>query len=1692
MLSAWSSWGAIPDIFDSSKTSWESERAELRELLTDEQWRAAELTTLNAHFTQPAIVNAMWTTMRDLGVEDARVLEPGCGSGNFIGLAPEGMAVTGVELDPTTARIAAHLYPDAEVRAESFADTLIAPGMWGAAIGNVPFSSVKLVDPAWNPGPRFAMHNHFLRKSMAGLHTGGIGVMMTSMWSMDARNPAFRAEFSKEADLLGAVRLPAGAHQRTAGTDAVTDILVFRKRDEGEEASSVTREWVTTSPVQLESANGDPVEVEINDYFLNRPDHVLGRLGIGGQFQRQTVIADADNDTMVERLSERLSTISAAAIEDGLVYRPAQPGTASTSVARPVSEDVWDGTVVSTEDGIARVYSGELVTHEVAKKHLSEVRSLIELRDRAVSLVRLQLETSADTDDMLTVRQEALDAWRQHVQRFGPINRYTERWTTRTRIDDATGEREKIREPVRRRPAAALAMKSDPMWALTTALEKFNDETQTAEPAEILVGRTVYPDRPLLGADTAEEALTLSVEQVGRADLDRIASLLGTDRDTARAELDELVFDDPSTGGLVPRTDYLSGNVRTKLEVARSAHEEEPERGYDRNVAALEAVIPEDVPMEDIDAMIGAVWIPEADHRDFFVELTGDADVTIRCAGPGVWHVKPGTGARQSIRAISEWGTERKPAHDLYRAMLTGASIQVFDEHKDSSGTTRTLNTVETEAAREKAEAIAERFGEWVWEDPSRADRLHREYQHRFNSLVMRDYSEDGERLTLPGLAKDFIPHPHQRTAVARIVGEPSVGLFHEVGAGKTAALVMGMTELKRRGLISKPVVVVPGHMLEQFSREWSELYPNARLLSAGSDDLRGGSDGSWRSRFAAQVATNDWDGIIMTAAAFEKIGVSEATRSAYIDSQLADMRQAWETMRADEDFEGTRSFKSMQTKMKGEEEKLKQLLPEKHTGGLTFEELGIDYIALDEAHMVKNLHTLSGIPGAEITGSKRAQDMHMKVDYLRGTYGTRVATFATGTPIPNAITEAHVMMRFLRPDLLEDSQTQSFDAWANTFGEQVARIERDAGGRMKQKTRLAKFKNVPEMLAVWHQFADTALTEDLNLDLPEVAPNTDGERRPEMVVIPRSDELGTYMTELTSRLDRLSGRARAGEDNHLSVYTDGKRAALDLRLVDREAGSPNKVDVIGDRIAAIWRETRNREYPVPGTDEMSPNRGGLQLVFCDTSTPNADRWDFYSQLRSDLVTKHRMDRERVAFIHEATNDEQKAAVFRRAREGDLDVLIGSSELMGTGANIQLRAVALHHADCPWRPAELTQREGRILRQGNANAEVEVIRYATEESFDSTMWDTIFRKAAATAQVMRSDFDVRDLEDPGDLAIDAQQLMAAASGNPLVMRKVELDTQVQKLSRRERGHERGQSALRFRKAQAEKNIAHLEKELPKVDAAVERLVDTTGEKFHASIGGREYTKRGEANVALVEQVRTAIRNAGLDRQEADGLGMIGGQPISADWDQHRYSESAQIRFRLGECRLTAMEVSVPFRTTFAAPLSDVPNVVNLLENRIRAIPETAERLRERLAEHHSERDAAVSGLERPFKHREELDRARQELVEVERSLTETNRAPDTAADEDRPVETAGRDTERERLLAWIRARYEAVRQDPTPDAAEEFYAACGEVGISARDVHDALKNQRSPRHEKSAVNVGNVAPLSIPGASAQVDDRGLS
>lgn len=1562
ILSRWASWGAVPEVFDDRQSRYRSERELLLELVGQDGYQAARRSTLNGHYTHPLIADAIWRLARRLSYRDGRVLEPGCGAGVFIGHAPRGATVVGVELDPTSAAVAAALYPDATIHAESFADVALEEGSFELVIGNVPFGDLTLHDPRHNRG-RHSIHNHFLVKSLALLKPGGLLLTLTSRFTLDSRGAGARREMHELADLIAAVRLPSGAHSRAAGTEVVTDLIVLRRR--AGEAPPEPPSWLDTTTVSI-----DGEQLTINRYFAERPDHVAGTLSVTSTGYGADLAVSGDAGA--EAVAARITAIAATHQGDPPPTINTDPASDTAAPAEAAALDIdvepfeadlceqWDGHILTlTDGGFAEIVNGRAQPLPVPKTAGREMRLLLELRDLAGNLLSEEAATVADSARLDQRRGQLRELYQRYRRTYGPINRYRTHPTGRT--DPDTGE-----AIVRRTyPRTVRVLMGDPLGPLVLSLETFDDDTQTATEADLLQRRVLRDRARITSVAAPEDALAVCYDQLGRVDLDTVARLLGLAAEQARGALGELVYDDPDSGQLLAAAEYLSGNIAIKLARAREAAASDSR--FDANVAALESVLPLPLGADEVDAKMGAVWISDTVHQQFLSELLDDPGAIVEYGGGNIWAVQ----ARgDGTLALSEWGTQRMPAAAIALALLQQKPIVVKDREPYTDR--YIVNPDETAAAQEKAAAMQDRFGEWCWEDPERAGVLLAEYNTRFNSLVLRDYSPLGEALTLPGLTEPFVPSVHQRTAVARMISEPAVGLFHEVGAGKTAAMVIAAHEMRRLGLVSKPAVVVPNHMLEQFAREWLQLYPRAKVLAAGTDDLAKDN----RRRFIARAVANDWDGIILTRSAFERLAVSADVQRAYLERELNAVRAQLDAQNS----RGSRlTVKKLEKLVARAEAALERRLDTIVDVGLTFEDSGIDYLFLDEAHAYKNLATISNIPGAAIPGSKRATDLHMKLDLLRRTRGGRLATFATATPIANSITEAHVMCRFLCPEMLEAAGVDHFDAWAATFGETVTQMEMavTAGGTYRLKTRFARFQNVPEMLRLWHLAADVKTAEDLQLPAPPLKPRPDGEQLPEAVVVPASPQLTAYLQELGERAEEVKrGLVSPEEDNMLKISTDGRKAALDMRLVGDRAPADGvcKLAFVADNIARIHKITRNVAYRVPGSEVRHPTLGSLQLVFCDLSTPDPGHWNAYHELRRLLIQRG-VAGETVRFIHEAKNDREKARLFEACRSGQVAVIIGSTEKMGVGTNIQARAIASHEIDCAWRPADISQRGGRILRQGNQNSGVKIYRYVVEGSFDAYMWQTVERKARFIAQVMRGRLDIRSIEDIGDNTLSFAEVKALAAGDTLILEQAQLSSELTRLQRLQRAHRNNQAALQVRVSSLTDRLERSARDLAAIDAAIAGRRDTRGDKFQMTLGATTFTKRAEAAAALGELIGE-LRPG----QEARGVGQLGNLDVS-------------VLVRYGSLR-DGCDVLVGFdgvpcdaaRATLDIAREQPGKFIRTLESRLIGLDALRVKTVAERTAGQTERQRAQDAIGATFKHADTLQKVRGQLAAVEAEL----------------------------------------------------------------------------------------------------------
>lgn len=1417
-------WGATPELFDPSSTKYQADRDALQEMWGDQEWSAARRTVLNAHYTHTGYVTAMWEAADRLGVPaNAQVLEPGCGTGNFIGQARPGQQVTGIELDPTTAGVASLLNPTARIRNESFGDTFLDHDGYDLAIGNVPFAQTRLYDPAYNEA-KLSLHNHFITKSLRQTKPGGIVMVMSSRWTMDGKSERARREISKHGELLGAVRMPAGAHGEIAGTDAMIDVLVFRRHLAGAPATDPS--WLQT--VDVDGAAGT---VPMNSYFEDHPDMVLGATNTrSGRFGPELTVtaADVSAETIAPLLQRSLTRIVDDAIANGRTWQAAGQVVAERPVARVVQDPDLVIGHISIDDETGFLTQVGLEGPEpvvVPKNAVRELTHLVRLRDAAVTLLEAEASTREDTPEISAHRGALNDVYNQYTAAYGPLNRVS------VTVQERAGKDPSI---IRRYPAAMRALRQDPHFATVVALERYNEDTGEARKATIFTERVVGAVMEVRRADSPEDAIRISLDRVGHVDVPLVAELLDVDEADVPDQLGNLVYLSPEDSTTyIPAGEFLSGNVRQKRKVVRELAA--ADATFQRHLDDIEKVIPAELGPAEIDVKFGAGWVP-ADDVSTFLEHELKKEVKAIERIDGEWKFKiVGTPADS---AEGKWAVQGD--HKMLRSLevfdrvMNGKSMEVT-YRPDKDGPTF-VDQVATETLQERAGELHEAFQDWLWQDAERITRLQERYNDLYNGIVLRSY--DGISLTFPGKAATFTPRPHQHAAVARMLSEPSTGLFHEVGAGKTAEMVLGVMELRRLGMVQKPAIIVPNQMLEQFTREFKQIYPRAKVLAAGSGDIATSGTKNGRRLFVARAQTGDWDAVILTHSAFERIGLG-AAKEVYAQERLDEMQQILDAKL--ESSLSEKSVKRLEGDLAKAQERLKAMVDLPQDEGVSWEETGIDYLCIDEAHKFKNLTVISKVGDlGKPNGSNRATDLDMKLWYYRDHLKqSRVATLATATPLPNSMIEMFVMMRYMRPDLLKEAQVFSADDWARQFTEQVTAVEaKPDGGGFQVKTRTTKFRNVPELLRMWHVPGDVKTQADLNLPVPQLVVNRDGNRAPEMIVVPATAAQEAGMADLIVRGDDVrNGRVEPTEDNMLKITSNGRALALDARLMDEpgpEEHEVTKLDVVARTVFQHWDENKDREY-LDEWGEVSPTPGSLQIVFADLGTPAADgRWDAYNELRDQLVARG-VPASQIRFIHEAANDQAKAELFQQARDGRVQVLIGSTEKMGVGTNVQARAIALHHIDAPWRPADVTQREGREIRQGNQNDEVHLYRYATEGSFDAYMWGTLARKAAFIEQVLSGRLDVREVDNSTEMALQFAEMQAITAGDMRILEVANLRNETQKLGRQQRGHLRKIGSIEARRAMLEQQAKNLQHDLTAMEKLVPNVVDTRGDAFAGKV-----------------------------------------------------------------------------------------------------------------------------------------------------------------------------------------------------------------------------------------------------------------
>lgn len=1601
-LAQYSGWGHSPQVFDEARADWAKARGEVQALLEPEAFEAARRTVLNAHYTSHEVIEAVWQGVRDLGFTGGRVLEPGCGIGNFIGTMPRDLAgstrLIGVELDRTTAAIARHLYPEAEIRAEGFEKTRLPPGNFDLAIGNVPFGKFALHDPVHNKAGH-SIHNHFIVKALDLAKPGAVVALITSRFTLDARTPSARRDMAEQADLLGAIRLPETAFRANAGTDAVTDLLILRKRRPGEEP--LDQSWLATGEAPEATTGAGTVPIPINRIFLDHPTWVLGTLVVErGMYNANTLTVKPRPGALGRQIAEAMAEIVEHARAQNRTWAPlAQPSPATTTVtaSEPAPERLKEGAFFVGTGGqvfISRYGNAEPLT--LSDTDREEVTALIALRDTVADLLDLQSrDDAAPPLAGQSAETEAVPSWSEtqlrlnrvydaYVARYGPINRFQ----LVSRGVDEDGE-----ETVVRRTPRFGGFRRDPDFASVIALEAFDDETQTAEKAPIFSRRVLNARREVRGADDAPGALLAVLERTGRVDLTAMADLLGAEEAQVIAELKGAIYRDPETQTWVTADAYLSGNVRRKLHLAEDAATANPD--YRKNVAALRRVQPRDLTPREITAHLGAPWIPPADIEAFANHLLNTERIRVSFIPLlNAWTVEAPREVARSVVARTQWGTRRRDAVTLLEDALNGRASEVTDIVPDpNSGERRIRNPRETMAAGAKRQAIADTFSTWLWQDPERADRLAAAYNETFNHTVLRSF--DGSHLRLPGLSATLTPRPHQRNVAWRVVQDGNTLMAHTVGAGKTLASIIAAMEEKRLGLVNKPAFVVPNHMLEQFAREFKQAYPRARLLIADKDAVSPDA----RKTFVARSAFGDWDAVLFTHNSFSKLPVSPAAQSAFIRSQLADLEAALRAAAAAND-EPSPAVKTLERAKLKLEERLTELAATDHKDdGLCFEQTGIDRLYVDEIHLHKNLWFATRRPGVSVAASQRAQDLYLKKELLEARTPGRSLVGLTGTPIANRVAEMHVMQMFFDAGGMRTRGIAHFDAWAATYGEDVTAVElAPDGASYRLSTRFARYVNVPELLTHFRQFTDVQTTDMLNLPVPALRGG-----KPQVISVPASALQKAYIEEIKDRIERIRERkVDPTEDNMLKVTSDGRKCAADPRLLGLPAASDGgKAAVVGAEVARIYHETKTFEYPIAGSTRPSPNRGALQVVFCDLGTPKPDAFNLYDAITEAAVAQG-VPRDRIRMIHDSPTDDDKARLFRDCRAGRVSVLIGSTEKMGVGTNIQDRLYALHDVDCPWRPVDIEQRHGRILRQGNLHRDldipVEIIIYGTEATFDVYMWQTAERKSRFIAQVMKGDLETREIEDIDGAALTCAEAKAILTGNPILMEKAGVDAEVAKLERAWRSHEEDQQHLKRNLATARATIedrtrrilaleaAIAARHLPADEASTNPALALTVPGFAAAAwDGADHqlaTIERAAGKALID----ALRQEGMAaRSTARGhhrtaIGQFAGFPL--EFETGGVLGQTVIRMRLDSPAPIAIDVCLERLGKTPTGIAQL----NALWSEVRDLPASLQLVRAELAEARRTLDQASAVIGRPFEAIDRLEALRTRQAEIAAQL----------------------------------------------------------------------------------------------------------
>ena len=1516
ILSKYVGWGGLPQAFDEKDSSWSNEYSILKNLLDEKEYSQARESTLTAFYTPPVVIRSMYKALENMGLKTGNILEPSCGVGNFIGMLPDSLEdckLYGVELDSISGRIARQLYQKSTVAVQGYEDTNLPNSFFDVAVGNVPFGDFKVLDKKYDKH-KFLIHDYFFAKTLDKVRPGGVIAFITSKGTLDKENPSVRKYIAQRADLLGAIRLPNNTFKANAGTEVTSDIIFLQKRDS---ITDIEPDWVYLG----ENDDG----IKMNQYFIDNPEMILGNMEmISTRFGYDSACI-SDGENLGDKLERAISNIHAEVKE----YELDDIGEEDNSIEADLTVRNFSYTLI--DDKIYFRENSRMYPQELAMTTENRVKGLIEIRDCVRTLLEYQTEDYPDED----IKREQVK-----------LNQLYDRFTKKYGLINSRGNNS--------------AFSNDSSYYLLCSLEILDENGNLARKADMFTKRTIKPKTEITSVDNANDALIVSLSEKARVDITFMQKLCNMDMDKMLKDLEGEIFNVPEYGEpnhWVTADEYLSGNVREKLKIAE--HFAETDERFNVNVKYLKEVQPKDLNASEISVRLGSTWIPPEDIKVFIEYLLNPSNYA--CQNINVhyneatseWWIEGKNYDKYNIKATNTYGTGRASAYKIIEDSLNLKDTRIYDYYEDENGKrVAELNKKETAIAQAKQEQIKLAFEEWIWKDPERRERLTKFYNERFNSIRPREY--DGSHISFDGMNPEITLRKHQVNAIARILYGGNTLLAHEVGAGKTFEMVAAAMESKRLGLCNKSLFVVPNHIVEQFGQEFLQLYPSANVLVTTKKDFETAN----RKKFCSRIATGDYDAIIISHSQFEKIPMSVERQVTIIQKQIEDITLGIQDLKNNN---GERfSIKQMEKTKKSLETRLAKLNDTSRKDDVvTFEELGVDRIFVDEAHYYKNLFLytkMRNVGGIAQTEAQKSSDLFMKCRYLDELTGGKGVIFATGTPISNSMVELYTMQRYLQYSELEKRHLQQFDAWASTFGETVTAIELSPEGTgYRAKTRFAKFFNLPELMALFKEVADIQTSEMLNLPVPKANYHN--------VVIEPSEIQKELVKDLSERAEKIRNRmVDSSVDNMLKITNDGRKLALDQRLTNDmlEDFEHSKVATCADNIYSIW-------------DKTSEDKSA-QLVFCDLSTPHNDgKFNVYDDLKTKLIDRG-IPEEEIAFIHDANTDARKQELFNKVRRGQVRVLIGSTQKMGAGTNCQDRLIALHDLDCPWRPSDLIQRSGRIIRQGNKNPEVDIYRYVTEGTFDAYLYQLVENKQRFISQIMTSKTPVRFAEDIDETALSYAEIKALAAGNPDIIEKTELDTQVAKLKLLK------QNYLSEKYALEDKVIKYYPNEIKRLENRIEDMKedieafnnnntpDNSFEKMN--IKGTDFTERKEAGEKIIEICKSMTNPEPLEIGEYKGFKII----LSFDTMDRKFYAS--------------MKNNLSYKTELGSDpsgnITRIDNALNGIETRLSSVENNLEDTKKNY-------ESAKKEIEKPFPQEEELKTKSKRLDELNIKLNLNNK-----------------------------------------------------------------------------------------------------